>query len=192
MVDGGACELPDDVRELPITVERCVTAALRGFVVGAGIKGGLALFGALARHARRGRGGRAAASPALQLREVWRYGLFLGTFAGGYCVLDDAIAAVWGRARWVRAPHSPAAMGNQSVTLRWRSIAAGALAGHALVLTGRGQRHTSLALYIFVRAAVLAVRCAAKSRAVGWLVRPIATWQYGDVLLMCASSAQIL
>eukprot|EP00850_Spirogloea_muscicola_P025752 SM004160S15684 [mRNA] locus=s4160:61:1209:+ [translate_table: standard] len=163
MVDGGA-------------IERCVTAALRGFVVGAGIKGGLALFGALARHARRGRGGRAAASPALQLREVWRYGLFLGTFASGYCVLDDAIAAVWGRAR----------------TLRWRSIAAGALAGHALVLTGRGQRHTSLALYIFVRAAVLAVRCAAKSRALGWLVRPIATWQYGDVLLMCASSAQIL
>lgn len=53
------------------------------------------------------------------------------------------------------------------------------------------QGHTSLALYIFVRAAVLGVRCGIKSERWGWLFKPF-TYQHGDVLLMCLSSAQIL
>lgn len=37
-------------------VERCVAAAMKGFVIGAGLKGGLALFGILGRLRRRASG----------------------------------------------------------------------------------------------------------------------------------------
>uniref|UniRef100_A0A0A9GC15 Transmembrane protein 135 N-terminal domain-containing protein n=1 Tax=Arundo donax TaxID=35708 RepID=A0A0A9GC15_ARUDO len=101
--------------------------------------------------------------------------MFLGTFAGSYVSVDECIAAVWGRKR----------------TARWRSLLAGLIAGPSMLLTGPGTQHTSLAIYILMRAAVLASRCGIKSKRFGKICKPL-TWSHGDIFLMCLSSAQIL
>jgi hypothetical protein len=104
-----------------------------------------------------------------------RYGLFLGTFAGSYVSVDECISGIWGRKR----------------TARWRSLLAGLIAGPSMLLTGPGTQHTSLAIYILMRAAVLASRCGIKSKRFGNICKPL-TWSHGDIFLMCLSSAQIL
>lgn len=173
----GAAELHPEALD---SLERCASAAMKGFVIGAGLKGGLALFSLLGRLRRRAsgrveKGAAAKFSGAGPLTETIRYGMFLGAFAGTYCSIDELAAGLWGVRR----------------TARWRPLVAGALAGPSLLLTGRDTRHTSLALYILVRAAVLAARCGIKSPRLGWLFRPL-TWQHGDVFLMCLSCSQIL
>ncbi|EEE58471.1 hypothetical protein OsJ_09724 [Oryza sativa Japonica Group] len=60
-----------------------------------------------------------------------------------------------------------------------------------MLLTGPGTQHTSLAIYILMRAAVLASRCGIKSKRFGNICKPL-TWSHGDIFLMCLSSAQIL
>jgi len=52
-------------------------------------------------------------------------------------------------------------------------------------------QHTSLAIYILMRAAVLASRCGIKSKRFGRICKPL-TWVHGDIFLMCLSSSQIL
>jgi hypothetical protein len=76
-------------------------------------------------------------------------------------------------------------------TARWRSLVAGAVAGPSLLITGRKTRHTSMAIYILLRAAVLAARCGIKNERAGSLCRPL-SWKHGDTFLMCLSSSQIL
>ncbi|KAJ4839387.1 hypothetical protein Tsubulata_045876, partial [Turnera subulata] len=51
--------------------------------------------------------------------------------------------------------------------------------------------HTSLAIYILMRAAVLASRCGIKSKRFGKYCKPL-TWKHGDIFLMCLASSQIL
>ncbi|XP_061361277.1 uncharacterized protein LOC133305163 isoform X2 [Gastrolobium bilobum] len=60
-----------------------------------------------------------------------------------------------------------------------------------MLLTGLETQHTSLAIYILMRAAVLASRCGIKSKRFGRICKPL-TWKHGDILLMCLSSSQIL
>lgn len=60
-----------------------------------------------------------------------------------------------------------------------------------MLLTGLDSQHTSLAIYILMRAAVLASRCGIKSDKFGRICRPLA-WAHGDIFLMCLSSSQIL
>ncbi|XP_054796199.1 uncharacterized protein LOC129301647 isoform X2 [Prosopis cineraria] len=60
-----------------------------------------------------------------------------------------------------------------------------------MLLTGLGSQHTSLAIYILMRAAVLASRCGIKSERFGGICKPL-TWKHGDIFLMCLSSSQIL
>jgi hypothetical protein len=76
-------------------------------------------------------------------------------------------------------------------TARWRSLLAGLIAGPSMLLTGPGTQHTSLAIYILMRAAVLASRCGIKSKRFGKICKPL-TWSNGDIFLMCLASAQIL
>lgn len=76
-------------------------------------------------------------------------------------------------------------------TAPWRSLVAGAVAGPSLLLTGHKVRHTSMAIYILLRATVLAGRCGLKSERAGWLCKPL-SWKHGDTFLMCLSSCQIL
>ncbi|XP_077212967.1 uncharacterized protein LOC143848059 [Tasmannia lanceolata] len=164
-------------------LHRFIAATCKGFVIGAGLKGGLALFSILARLRSR----RISASlrkPGMisnkvaivgAVKETLRYGFFLGTFAGTYVSVDECIAAFGGDTR----------------TASWRALLAGAVAGPSMLLTGPNTQHTSLAIYIFMRAAVLASRCGIKSKIFGHVCKPL-TWSQGDIFLMCLSSSQIL
>ncbi|KAL2642605.1 hypothetical protein R1flu_010192 [Riccia fluitans] len=140
--------------------------------------GGLGLFAILSRLTRKKKSVLEKSNSdaiVLALKETLRYGLFLGTFAGGFCSVDETIAAIGGPNR----------------TVRWRALVAGGMAGPALLLTGHKMRHTSMAIYVLMRAAVLAARCGMKSQQWGWLCRPL-SWKHGDTFLMCLTASQIL
>lgn len=162
---------------------RVFTASAKGFTIGAGLKGGLALF-ALVSRLRRRRSlpssrkmemSPLSADVILALKETLRYGLFLGTFAGTFVTVDEVIVALGGHRR----------------TAKWRALLAGAIAGPSMLLTGLDTQHTSLAIYILMRATVLASRCGIKSERFGRVCKPL-TWAHGDIFLMCLSSSQIL
>ncbi|KAK8941967.1 hypothetical protein KSP40_PGU015981 [Platanthera guangdongensis] len=104
-----------------------------------------------------------------------RYGMFLGTFAGTFVSVDEWIAKI----------------GATEGTAGWRAFLAGAVAGPSMLLTGLEAQHTSLAIYILIRATVLASRCGIKSKRFGHFCKPL-TWSHGDIFLMCLSSSQIL
>jgi hypothetical protein len=63
---------------------------------------------------------------------------------------------------------------------------AGLIAGPSMLLTGPGAQHSSLAIYILMRAAVLASRCGIKSKRFGKICK-LLTWSNGDIFLMCLS-----
>ncbi|PKA59473.1 hypothetical protein AXF42_Ash016497 [Apostasia shenzhenica] len=165
-------------------LRRCLQASGKGFAIGAGLKGGLALFSILVRlRSRVSKGASArktgamtnAEAVVIAAKETLRYGMFLGTFAGTFVSVDELIAAIWGKKR----------------TAGWRALFAGAMAGTSMLLTGLETQHTSLAIYILMRTAVLASRCGIKSKSFGILCKPL-TWSHGDIFLMCLSSSQIL
>ncbi|PWA89576.1 hypothetical protein CTI12_AA110300 [Artemisia annua] len=105
-------------------------------------------------------------------RQIWSLSWH---FCWDICSVDEFIAAVGGHRR----------------TARWRALLAGAIAGPSMLLTGHNTQHTSLAVYIFMRAAVLASRCGIKSERFGRICKPL-TWAHGDLFLMCLASTQIL
>ncbi|XP_004300641.1 PREDICTED: uncharacterized protein LOC101309548 [Fragaria vesca subsp. vesca] len=164
-------------------LRRVVTASIKGFSIGAGLKGGLAVFSILARLRKRKLLASLRTEGAITnneaivtaLKETLRYGLFLGTFAGTFVSVDEIIASLGGHRR----------------TAKWRALAAGLIAGPSMLLTGHNTQHTSLAIYILMRAAVLATRCGIKSKQFGPICKPL-TWKHGDIFLMCLSSSQIL
>ncbi|XP_024030247.1 uncharacterized protein LOC21392588 isoform X1 [Morus notabilis] len=174
------CDFPFNDSE---KLRRVVTASAKGFSIGAGLKGGLALFSILARLRRRKalaylrKEGAITNSEAIVMavKETLRYGLFLSTFAGTFVSVDEIIASLGGHRR----------------TAKWRAVLAGAIAGPSMLLTGLETQHTSLAIYILMRAAVLASRCGIKSKRFGRICKPL-TWAHGDIFLMCLSSSQIL
>ncbi|KAJ0087209.1 hypothetical protein Patl1_08524 [Pistacia atlantica] len=171
-------------------LRRIITASAKGFSIGAGLKGGLALFSLLAR-LRRTRLSSSARkievfsnkeAIALAIKETLRYGLFLGTFAGTFVSVDEIIGALGGHRRQCST---------SILTAKWRALFAGLIAGPSMLLTGPNTQHTSLAIYILMRAAVLASRCGIKSERFGRFCKPL-TWKHGDIFLMCLSSSQIL
>lgn len=169
--------VPSQERE---KLRRILIASAKGFSIGAGIKGGLSLFAILARFTRKKptRKGIAVTNGeaiVAALKETLRYGLFLGAFAGTFVSTDEVIGALGGHRR----------------TGKWRALVAGAVAGSSMLLTGLEDQHTSLAIYILMRAAVLASRCGIKSKRFGKICKPL-TWKHGDIFLMCLSSSQIL
>ncbi|KAJ8541384.1 hypothetical protein K7X08_002200 [Anisodus acutangulus] len=158
---------------------RIYSASIKGFTIGAGLKGGLAIFAVLSRLRRRKSSKKAqmvssSEDVVFALKETLRYGLFLGTFAGTFVSVDEIVSAWGGHRR----------------TAKWRALLAGAIAGPSMLLTGNTQ-HTSLAIYILMRATVLASRCGIKSKRFGRICKPL-TWAHGDIFLMCLSSSQIL
>nr|VDC71555.1 unnamed protein product [Brassica rapa] len=156
-------------------LRRITVASIKAFSIGTGIKGGLAIFSIFARLARRRsrRTGDFSNSEAIAMgiKETLRYGLFLGTFAGMSHYLDPFFFLF--------------------LTAKWRALFAGLVAGPSMLLTGPNTQHTSLAVYILMRAAVLASRCGIKSKRFGSFCKPL-TWKHGDLFLMCLSSSQIL
>ncbi|MBA0648018.1 hypothetical protein Goklo_015807, partial [Gossypium klotzschianum] len=101
-------------------LRRFIVASAKGFSIGAGLRGGLALFSIIARLRRK-----------------------------------------------------------KSRTAKWRALIAGLVAGPSMLLTGPNKQHTSLAIYILMRAAVLASRCGMKSKRFGKLCKPL-TWKHDD------------
>ena len=118
--------------EIHVAGRRCAIAALKGFVIGSGLKGGLVLFGILAKKGSkllrrlfdtstvfriqhsglfcspkvklsRNPGGlndkNALQAVSSSLLETLRYGMFLGTFAGGYCCIDEILVSLGGLKR---------------------------------------------------------------------------------------------
>ncbi|MBA0623802.1 hypothetical protein Godav_009241 [Gossypium davidsonii] len=129
-------------------LRRIFVASAKGFSIGAGLQGGLAIFSILARLRRKKPKKVEAFSDkeaiSMAIKETLRYGIFLGTFAGP-----------------------------------------------SMLLTGSNTRHTSLAIYILMQAAVLASRCGIKSKRFGKFCKPL-TWKHGDIFLMCLSTSEIL
>ncbi|KHG06162.1 Transmembrane protein [Gossypium arboreum] len=155
-------------------LRRIFVASAKGFSIGAGLKGGLALFSILAhllrKKSRKVEGFTNKEAISLAIKETLRYGLFLGTFAGTFV-------------SWI--------VKFCKRTAKWRALVAGLVAGPSMLLTGHNTQHKSLAIYILMRAAVLASRCGIKSKRFGKLCKPL-TWKHGDIFLMCLSSSQIL
>ncbi|KAL4295606.1 hypothetical protein GQ457_12G016430 [Hibiscus cannabinus] len=160
-------------------LRRIVVASAKGFSIGAGLKGGLALFSILARlrrkNSRKVEAFTNKEAISMAVKETLRYGLFLGTFAGTFVSVDEIIGYLGGHNR----------------TAEWRALVAGLVAGPSMLLTGHNTEHKSLAIYILMRAAVLASRVGIKSKQFGKLCKPL-TWKHGDIFLMCLSSSQIL
>ncbi|KAK8298244.1 hypothetical protein V6Z11_D05G240900 [Gossypium hirsutum] len=160
-------------------LRRIFVASAKGFSIGAGLQGGLAIFSILARLRRKKPKKVEAFSDkeaiSMAIKETLRYGIFLGTFAGTFVYVDETVAACGGNHR----------------TAKWRALVAGLVAGPSMLLTGSNTRHTSLAIYILMQAAVLASRCGIKSKRFGKFCKPL-TWKHGDIFLMCLSTSEIL
>ncbi|OIV98284.1 hypothetical protein TanjilG_16666 [Lupinus angustifolius] len=142
---------------------RIITASVKGFTVGFGLKGGLGFFAILARLTRKKPQRKEIVVTngeviVTALKETLRYGLFLGTFAGTFVSVDELIGAIGGHRRHFR-------------TAKWRALLAGALAGPSMLLTGLETQHTSLALYILMHASVLASRCGIKSKRSAYILK---------------------
>ena len=127
-------------------LDRFGNAVGRGAATGALLRGGLhavSLALAAAAPARRRRRALAGAPGiAAASADAARYAAFLGAFAGIYVLLDEGIARGLGKRK----------------TAAWRAAASGACAAPAVLLLGRKQRHTSLAIYLLLRGATLLVR----------------------------------
>ena len=192
-----------DVREdIDRAARRLRTATIRAGSIGVVLKGGLNLFGMLARVRRRPRrGGSLRPDAADALHDTVAFAAFLGTFAGVYVAVDEGLALGVGKRR----------------SREWRAAVAGAIAAPALLLadprpTARPRpeeardstrarnaaRHNGLATYLALRACVLLTRSALKRREKGELspvphalLAPFAS-PYADVGAMCASATVIL
>ncbi|XP_057533388.1 uncharacterized protein LOC130811204 isoform X2 [Amaranthus tricolor] len=87
--------------------KRIISASIKGFVIGAGLKGGVSIFSLLARLSRRKSSksikkvGDVSSSEEILsvVTETLRYGLFLGTFAGTFSSVDEIVAAFGGHRR---------------------------------------------------------------------------------------------
>ncbi|RYR20099.1 hypothetical protein Ahy_B03g065190 isoform B [Arachis hypogaea] len=82
-------------------LRRVLVASAKGFSIGAGIKGGLAVFAILSRLTRKQRQRKELAvtngeAIVAAVKETLRYGLFLGTFAGTFVSMDELIGALGG------------------------------------------------------------------------------------------------
>lgn len=192
-----------DVREdIDRAARRLRTATIRAGSIGAALKGGLNLFGVLARSRRRPRRvGSLRLDAADALRDTAAFAAFLGTFAGVYVAVDEGLALGVGKQR----------------SREWRAAVAGAIAAPALLLADprpasrsrprdardvgvqrSNARHNGLATYLALRACVLLTRSALKRRdkrelspVPHALLAPFAS-AHADVGLMCVSATVIL
>ena len=185
-----------DVREdIDRAARRLRTATVRAGSIGAALKGGLNLFGVLARARRRPRrGGSLRLDAADALRDTAAFAAFLGTFGCVYVAVDEGVALGVGKQR----------------SREWRAAVAGAIAAPSLLLADprpasrsrpreardarNAARHNGLATYLALRACVLLTRSALKRRerralspVPHALLAPFAS-PHADVGAMCASA----
>ncbi|XP_021775266.1 uncharacterized protein LOC110739120 isoform X2 [Chenopodium quinoa] len=88
-------------------LHRIISAAVKGFSIGAGLKGGVSIFSLLARLSRRRSPNSlkkvsdvSSSEEILSvIKETLRYGLFLGVFAGTFSSVDEIVATLGGHRR---------------------------------------------------------------------------------------------
>jgi hypothetical protein len=202
--------------EIKRVFRRVFTSASRGAVVGAGLRGGLHVLSYTLRIVSMYVSSRRR-QPGLISRKKWistdfvkrivsdtvTYGLFMGSFSGSFVLLDEFIAHACGRYK----------------TRSYRALLSGFISGSSLMLAGH-DKHTSLALFIFLKGLVLLVRCGniplpvdrntpelgnhaqdspseyapltnSQRRAwVRWLLTPT-RYAHGDIVLMCLAMSQL-
>ncbi|MEW5320344.1 MAG: hypothetical protein WDW38_011423 [Sanguina aurantia] len=154
-------------------------AISRGAAAGAILKGGLHLSSWLMHQLKSSaRQNLNSLSLGRALADTFKYTAFLGSLAGLYVAVDEALASIFGKVR----------------SSKWRALIAGLVAAQSLRLTGRKQRHYGLASYVLLRGLTLLVRTGNKPDA-NPLVRTLLTptrSAHGDSVLMCLASSQIL
>eukprot|EP00878_Enallax_costatus_P025529 GHUV01027316.1.p1 GENE.GHUV01027316.1~~GHUV01027316.1.p1 ORF type:complete len:501 (+),score=122.52 GHUV01027316.1:63-1565(+) len=165
--------------ELQRALDRLLAGIIRGAAIGLTLRGGLHLVGSLL--AALSKGKRRSVTAVGALEDTLRYTAFLGALAGIYIGVDEGIAATVGKER----------------SAKWRSLVAGMCAGPSLLLTGRKNRHYSLATYILLRGVTLLMRTGNKERVRQrhpWLYAVLAPTRFahGDTALMCAACSQII
>ena len=171
--------------------ERFLTALSRGATTGCILRGGLTIFVSLLSLWS----SKKRTSMRHPFEEAVRMTLFLGSLSGIYVMVDEAIAAFWGKRR--SGPpeiHQLCLRVCSCRTSSWRGFVAGLCAGPSLLFLGRHVQHNSLALYIFVRSLTLLIRCGnhlPRRHVLFSLLWPT-RMQHGDVMLMCLSGSQIL
>ena len=208
--------LLEQEEEIKRVFRRVFTSASRGAVVGAGLRGGLHVLSYTLRIAstyvssRRGQPGTGGGEKWISTDFVKRivsdtlaYGMFMGSFSGSFVLLDEFIAHAYGRYK----------------TRSYRALLSGFVSGSSLMLAGH-DKHTSLALFIFLKGLVLLVRCGniplpvdtnspelvntardstskrapltkSQRRAwVRWLLTPT-RYAHGDIILMCLAMSQL-
>lgn len=159
-----------DESEHATLLRGALAALLRGFAVGSTLRGGLALGRALTT----GRAPRRA-DGLLALR----FGLFLGTFASGFRIVEAALKRL-SPPRALGAPQPP-----------WHAAAAGALVAPAFLIADH-HPSPSASIYVFLRACLLAARAAhARGRLFS---SPLgrALVQHGAPVSMCCSASLLL
>ena len=183
-----------DVHERSRIQQRVYHALSRGAIMGATMRGGfhvlsytLRLLGTSRRKVDRRMVGNVVKKIS---KDTLLYGLFLGSFSGSFVLLDEMIASILGR----------------EATKSWRALVSGFLSGPCLVLAGSETRHTSLALYMFLKGLTFLIRCGnvplikeiqgddcRNTYRRAWVRRLLAPTRYahGDVALMCLATAQL-
>lgn len=165
----------EELAERKRAYARIFNAVVRGGGAGFAIRGGVNLVSLLLSLSAKGR--KRSRSAKELAHDTARYTAFLGALGGAYVLLEETIAALFGKER----------------TSKYRALVAGLLCGPTLLLTGREARHTSLSVYVLLRGLVLLVRCGNKASAHPLLRKALAPtrWQHGDTAIMCASTVQL-
>ncbi len=185
--------VPVDGQEWSRIQERVYHAVSRGAIMGATMRGGFHVLSYTLRllsTSRRKVDTKMVGNVVKKIsKDTMSYGLFLGSFSGSFVLLDETIAYLFGR----------------EATKSWRALVSGFLSGPCLVLAGSETRHTSLALYMFLKGLTFLIRCGNVPLVKGknednlqvyrraWVRRLLSPTRYahGDVALMCLATAQL-
>ena len=162
----------NDERHHAALLRSALAAFLRGAAVGGFVKGGLGLLGLLAKMRKGNAGGRLHGAGA-EVTSALRYALFLGCFSSGFRLVEGALAAT--------------VKGSE----RWRAAVAGCVVAPTFLIA-ESAPSPGLALYVALRAALLALRSAKRKNAAFTSRLGAAVFEHGPVLSMCASASVLL
>jgi hypothetical protein len=186
--------------ELDRIRQRVVTAASRGAIMGMTMRGGFhvlsyALRLVVQNDPKRSKGVVVTTQGVKDvvrkiIKDTIKYGMFLGSFSGGFVALDEGIALGLGREK----------------TTSWRALASGLLAGSSLIFAGKDTRHTSLSLFVFLKGLTFLIRCGNVPLVVrggqergeeyprrAWVRKILAPTRlrHGDMIIMCLAMSQL-
>jgi hypothetical protein len=162
----------NDERHHAALLRSALAAFLRGSAVGGFVKGGLGLLGLLAKM-RKGKAGGRLHGAGAEVTSALRYALFLGCFSSGFRLVEGALAAT--------------VKGSE----RWRAAVAGCVVAPTFLIA-ESAPSPGLALYVALRAALLALRSGERKSLLFTSPLGAAVFRHGPVISMCASASLLL